>query len=272
MDSPARERSVKQMIARVSGTIADWGRERGYFALGRGRRRVRGRADLHPAPPDGGVQLAGVVQRRLRGAAAVLGVPCPIDALVSTPDGMVPIGELVEGDAGRPRGLRRRRRHPHRGDEVQRREARLSRDAAQRPVGRGDRRTTSSRPSRERRTAPQWLRVDQLETGMRMHLHPHRAKVGQPVLVPAGGLDDEPAAPLEPTEDERVAIAEAALAGWLQADGFVGQYASGTNRSLTARVPGRQRRRARLGTRQPRCRLPGRAPPRTRRAVPGHEP
>ncbi len=32
LDSPTRERSVKQMVARVSGTIADWGRERGYFA------------------------------------------------------------------------------------------------------------------------------------------------------------------------------------------------------------------------------------------------
>jgi ribonucleoside-diphosphate reductase alpha chain len=32
LDSPARERSVKQMISRVSGTIADWGRSRGYFA------------------------------------------------------------------------------------------------------------------------------------------------------------------------------------------------------------------------------------------------
>ena len=30
--SPARERSVKQMIGRVAGTIASWGRERGYFA------------------------------------------------------------------------------------------------------------------------------------------------------------------------------------------------------------------------------------------------
>src|ERR1700712_2132080 len=30
--SPERERSVKQMIGRVSGTIADWGRARGYFA------------------------------------------------------------------------------------------------------------------------------------------------------------------------------------------------------------------------------------------------
>src|SRR3954453_3476276 len=32
LDTPARERSVKQMIGRVAGTIADWGRARGYFA------------------------------------------------------------------------------------------------------------------------------------------------------------------------------------------------------------------------------------------------
>ena len=31
-DSPERERSVRQMITRVAGTIANWGRERGYFA------------------------------------------------------------------------------------------------------------------------------------------------------------------------------------------------------------------------------------------------
>ncbi len=32
MGSPKREKSVKQMIGRVSGTIAGWGRDRGYFA------------------------------------------------------------------------------------------------------------------------------------------------------------------------------------------------------------------------------------------------
>jgi ribonucleoside-diphosphate reductase alpha chain len=32
LGSPARERSVKQMIGRVAGTIASWGSERGYFA------------------------------------------------------------------------------------------------------------------------------------------------------------------------------------------------------------------------------------------------
>ncbi|HEY7933578.1 MAG TPA: vitamin B12-dependent ribonucleotide reductase [Solirubrobacteraceae bacterium] len=32
LDHPERERSVKQMIGRVAGTIAGWGRDRGYFA------------------------------------------------------------------------------------------------------------------------------------------------------------------------------------------------------------------------------------------------
>ena len=31
MDSDARENSVKQMIGRVAGTIATWGRDGGYF-------------------------------------------------------------------------------------------------------------------------------------------------------------------------------------------------------------------------------------------------
>src|SRR5438045_2549934 len=31
LDSPVRECSVKQMVNRVAGTIATWGRERGYF-------------------------------------------------------------------------------------------------------------------------------------------------------------------------------------------------------------------------------------------------
>src|SRR5437773_2807953 len=38
----------------------------------------------------------------------------------------------------------------------------------------------------ERRTAAEWLRVDRLVPGMRMHLHPHRAKVVDRVLVGVG--------------------------------------------------------------------------------------
>ena len=65
------------MIGRVAGTIAAWGREGGYFATRRRRRGLRGRAHPHPSPPAGGVQLAGLVQRRLRGAPAVLGLLHP---------------------------------------------------------------------------------------------------------------------------------------------------------------------------------------------------
>src|SRR3989337_574066 len=32
LGAPTREHSVRQMIGRVAGTIADWGRSRGYFA------------------------------------------------------------------------------------------------------------------------------------------------------------------------------------------------------------------------------------------------
>ena len=72
LGSAERERSVKQMIGRVAGTIAGWGREGGYFATRRRRRRLRGRAHPHPPAPEGRLQLPGLVQRRLRGAPAVL--------------------------------------------------------------------------------------------------------------------------------------------------------------------------------------------------------
>src|SRR5256885_13872662 len=64
----------------------------------------------------------------------------------------------------------------------------------------------------ERRREPRWMRVDALEVGMRMHLYPHRAKVAAAALVAHGGLDLEDAFP-ETTD--AVAVAEAALAGWL---------------------------------------------------------
>ena len=79
----------------------------------------------------------------------------------------------------------------------------------------------------DRRTAPVWLRMDQLEPGMRLHLHPHRAKVGEPALVAAGAgasMSDAFSETDAQDSDARIRQAEAALAGWLQADGFVGQY------------------------------------------------
>ena len=66
------------MVGRVAGTIAAWGREGGYFASDGRRRRLRGRAQPHPGQPAGRLQLAGLVQRRVRGEPAVLGLLHPL--------------------------------------------------------------------------------------------------------------------------------------------------------------------------------------------------
>ena len=64
INTPEREHSVRQLIHRVSRTIADWGIEDGYFATRRGRRAVLSRADLAVPAPARGVQFARLVQRR----------------------------------------------------------------------------------------------------------------------------------------------------------------------------------------------------------------
>src|SRR6266545_596642 len=235
MSSPERERSVKQMIGRVVSTIGTWGRDGGYFAT----------EDEAQTFED---ELKAILVNQL----AAFNSPVwfnvgfeekpqcsacqAYDALVSTPDGMVPIGELVEGDQiGREvydsHGVTRIVAVKHNGRKpvyrVTLRNGQFVEATADHVV----------KAVRERRTEPGWLRLDQLEVGMRMHLYPHRAKVAGRALVAAGAgsLADEPSDTigLETSEEQIVARAEAALAGWLQADGFVGQYETGTNRSLT---------------------------------------
>ena len=75
LNSPEREHSVRQMIGRVADTITAWGLKDSYFADGDEAETFRAELTHPAAAPAGGVQLAGVVQRRLRGAPAVLGVP-----------------------------------------------------------------------------------------------------------------------------------------------------------------------------------------------------
>ena len=234
MSSPERERSVKQMIGRVVETIGGWGRKGGYFADEEEAESFE--AELKSILVN---QLAafnspvwfnvGFEERPQCSACQ------PYDALVSTPEGMVPIGEIVEREQV--------------GREVYDSQG-VTRVVAvkangRKPVWRVTLRNGSYveatpdhvvKAVEQRRTEPQWLRVDDLRPGMRLHLHPHRAKVAAPALVTVGGgaLDAAEAALEQLLDDHDLAVAasEAALAGWLQADGFVGQYEQGTNRSL----------------------------------------
>ncbi len=230
LGSPERERSVKEMIGRVAGTITGWGRARNYFA---GEEDAR--AFNHELTHILLNQLAAFNSPVWFNVGFEESPQCsacqPHHSLVSTPAGMIPIGEIVENDQV---GLEVY-------DSLGTTRVVAVKDNGRKPVWRVALRNGSFveatadhvvKAVAQRRTAPEWLRVDQLRPGMRMHLHPHRSRVVDPVRVAVGaGSVDATFELLD--ETDRVAVAEAALAGWLQADGFVGQYATGTNRSLT---------------------------------------
>jgi ribonucleoside-diphosphate reductase alpha chain len=227
LGSPERERSVKQMIGRVAGTITRWGRDGGYFASGPDADAFEDELThilLHQMAAFNSPVWFNVGFEEQPQCSACL----PGHALVSTPRGMVPIGEIVAtervgSEVYDSRGTTRVLAVKHNG---------------RKPVWRVGLRNGSFieatadhvvKATAAPRSQPRWLRVDELELGMRMHLHPRRAKVANPVRVAVGPGGGE--VPLERIVDEgdRTAVAEAALAGWLQADGFVGAGHAGND-------------------------------------------
>jgi ribonucleoside-diphosphate reductase alpha chain len=228
MSSPERERSVKQMIGRIVGTVGRWGREGGYFATDDEAQTFEDELKAilvnQLAAFNSPVWFNVGFEEKPQCSACM-----PYHQMVSTPNGMVPIGELVETRAvGREvydaHGITTIVAVKHNGRKPVYRVT----------LGNGQWVEATAdhvvKAVHERRTQPEWLRVDELQPGMRMHLHPHRAKVANraPVLTGGSAFDDAAEG-----EADGVQVAEAALAGWLQADGFVGQYDHGTNRSLT---------------------------------------
>ena len=97
LGSPEREHSVRQMIGRVAGTITRWGREGGYFAADRDAEAFEHELThilLHQMAAFNSPVWFNVGFEEQPQCCACL----PGHALVSTPAGMVPIGELVEGE------------------------------------------------------------------------------------------------------------------------------------------------------------------------------
>jgi adenosylcobalamin-dependent ribonucleoside-diphosphate reductase len=229
MASPERERSVKQMIGRVVDTIGGWGREGGYFAAEEEAETFE--AELKAILVKQYASFNSPVWFNVGFEAKPQCSACqPWNALISTPEGMVPIGQLVEEEqvgrevydaSGVTTVVAVKTNGSKEVFRVTLRNGSFVEATADHVV----------KAVHERRTQPSWLRVDELQPGMRMHLHPHRAMVADRVLVAAGG--GSPFFDGSSPDVDVVAVAEAALAGWLQADGFVGQYEEGTNRSLT---------------------------------------
>jgi ribonucleoside-diphosphate reductase alpha chain len=207
-----RERSVKQMIDRVVGRYVEEGVERGYFDVAEAE--VFGAELTHLLVTQKAAFNSPVwfnVGWRPKGEEQVAACQ-PYDALVHTPSGLIPIGKLVENEAI--------------GQKVYDADG-ITRIVAVKSNGRKD-----------------VLRVH-LKAGITLDATPDhlvwRKRVsggGTAGFVPAGELrlgdsltwhrrdsfgEDE----LDVAE-----IQEAALAGWLQSDGFVGQF-YGTNKSLT---------------------------------------
>ena len=95
LGTPQREHSVRQMVDRVAGTVTRWGTEDGYFAADNDAEAFQ--AELthllvnQKAAFNSPVWFNVGVEPEPQCSACQ-----PYDALVSTPSGMVPIGELVE--------------------------------------------------------------------------------------------------------------------------------------------------------------------------------
>jgi ribonucleoside-diphosphate reductase alpha chain len=213
LGTPERERSVKQLIGRVVRTIAGWGRAQGYFDSEADAQAFE--AELKHLLVYQKMSFNSPVWFNIGIESRPQSSACqPYHARVMTASGPMPIGEIVEK---RLIGL------PVFDSQALTQVVAVKRNG-RKPVYRIELRDGFSVEAtgdhyvcahNVRRTMTvEWRRVDTLTKGMVMRVYPHAAETVTP--------------PGDPRE-----VAEAALAGWLQADGFVGRYEDGTNRSLT---------------------------------------
>ncbi|TDE33200.1 vitamin B12-dependent ribonucleotide reductase [Actinomadura sp. 6K520] len=208
--TPQREWSLKQLVDRVVGRYVQTGREQGYFASDEDAEIFEHElkyALVHQMFSFNSPVWFNVGTKSPQQVSACL----PYESLVSTPAGLIPIGKLVEDDAV--------------GTKVYDATG-LTRIVATKANGVRDVLRIHTKAGYTLDVTPDhlvWRASDE--------------KYGS--FVPAGEL--KPGDKLEwhrrdafgEAEITSREFAEAALAGWLQSDGFVGRYETGTNRSLT---------------------------------------
>jgi ribonucleotide reductase alpha subunit len=208
--TPERETSLRQVADRVADTITEWGIKDGYFEDAAEAETFRDelkaiivtqRAAFN-SPVWFNIGVHGVPQQ---------GSACqPYHALVSTPAGLVPIGALVESGAVGTKvfdafGVTRVVAVKHNG---RKRVLRIATRAGHQLDVTADHLVWKCSDEKYGR----FVRAGELAPGDKLQWARNEAFGERQIL--AGE------------------VAEAALAGWLQSDGFVGQY-QGTNRSLT---------------------------------------
>ena len=210
INSPQRETSVRQVIGRVADTIGLWGAQGGYFASDEDTASFREELAYLLVHQYGAFNSPVWFNLGVKDARQQCSACQPYDALVSTPAGLIPIGELVEKNAVGHQvydanGVARIVATKHNGrKEV----LRLHLKSGYTLDVTADHLVWKMNSSGGKWVAAGTLQADDL-------LSWHRA----PSTDKSQQLGAE--------------VAEAALAGWLQSDGFVGRYTSGTNKSLT---------------------------------------
>jgi len=208
--TPQREWSLKQLVDRVVGTYVAAGIKHSYFATPKDAEifdHELKHALVHQVFSFNSPVWFNVGTNSPQQVSACQ----PYDALVSTPAGLVPIGALVEKDAV--------------GAKVYDATG-VTRIVATRANGIKD-------VLRLHTSAGYTLDVTADHLVWRCTDGTSGRFVPAGTLRPEDQLEWHRRSSFGEAEIDAREVAEAALAGWLQSDGFVGRYASGTNRSLT---------------------------------------
>jgi ribonucleoside-diphosphate reductase alpha chain len=210
--TPQREWSLKQLIDRVVSTYGQAGRKHGYFATEQDAEIFE--HELTYALVHQIFSFNSPVWFNVGTSSPWQVSACqPYHALVSTPAGLIPIGALVEQDAVGTKVF-----DASGTTRVVATKANGVKDVVRLHTKAGYTLDVTAdhlvwRSSGYLPTEGRFVPAGSLGPGDRLQWH-RRPSFGE-------------------TEIRPWEIAEAALAGWLQSDGFVGQYQTGTNRSLT---------------------------------------